>query len=367
MPVARRTLLLPLILLLLAWPAQAGRRQQDSVIVVMIDGLRWEEVFRGADPLLMNAEHGGVRDVEAATAAWWRDTPEARRQALLPFLWGTVAAQGQLIGNQDKGSTGHIRNGRNKSYPGYAELLSGYVDPQIVDNSRIDNPNQTVLEWLHRQPGFEGQVAAFTAWDVFPFIFHRARAGFLINAGFEPLELRRRQPELDTLNRLKADMTRIWPGEPLDALTAETALLYMRAEAPRVLFLSLGESDEWAHAGRYDLYLQAAWRADRSIQAVWEAAQAMPQYRGRTTLIVATDHGRGMPPTLWKSHGADNPGSESTWYGFLGPHTAPTGEWSGGPTVGQDQIAATIAALLGQDYNKAEPRAGLPVVEVLGR
>ena len=367
MSVAPRTLVLCLAWLLLTWPAQAGRRQQDSVIVVMIDGLRWEEVFRGADPLLMNAESGGVHELEATQAAWWRDTPEERRAALLPFLWGTVGVQGQLIGNQDKGSSGHIRNGRHKSYPGYSELLCGYVDPQIVDNSKIDNPNATVLEWLHQQPGLQGHVAAFGAWDVFPYIFNRGRAGFPINAGFEPLELRRRQPALDTLNRLKAEMTRIWPGEPLDALTAETALLYLREEAPRLLFLSLGESDEWGHAGRYDLYLQAAQRADRSIQTIWEAAQAMPQYRGRTTLIVATDHGRGAAPTLWKSHGADNPGSESTWYGFLGPRTAATGEWSGGPVVEQDQIAATIAALLGHDYNVAEPRAGLPVVQVLGR
>lgn len=38
---------------------------------------------------------------------------------------------------------------------------------------------------------------------------------------------------------------------------------------PRVLYLLLGAGDEWAHEGRYDLYLDATTRADRFIERIW--------------------------------------------------------------------------------------------------
>src|SRR5688500_9051044 len=75
-----------------------------SVIFVMTDGLRWQELFGGADQALMNKEHGGVANVEVLQRAYWRDTPAARREALMPFLWGVIAKQGQIYGNRALGS-----------------------------------------------------------------------------------------------------------------------------------------------------------------------------------------------------------------------------------------------------------------------
>ncbi len=54
------------------------------------------------------------------------------------------------------------------SYPGYSEILTGFVEPSITSNDKVPNPNVTVLEWLHRQPAFKEKVAAFGSWDVFP-------------------------------------------------------------------------------------------------------------------------------------------------------------------------------------------------------
>src|SRR6185503_18247213 len=78
-------------LLLLGALALPGERKTENVVLVTYDGLRWQEVFSGADEVLLTKENGGVRDVQAERKAFWRDTPEARREALLPFLWGTVA------------------------------------------------------------------------------------------------------------------------------------------------------------------------------------------------------------------------------------------------------------------------------------
>ena len=86
----------------------------------------------------------------------------------------------------------------------------------------------------------------------------------------------------------------------------------------------------------------------------------MPEYRGSTTLIFATDHGRGEGGEDWKGHGARLPDSKYNWMCFLGPDTRALGERSHTAPLTQNQIAATLATLLGEDY----PR-GKPIGEVL--
>src|SRR6185295_9079790 len=94
-----------------AWAASNALRTRH-VIFVMTDGLRWEEVFRGADADIMDAEHGGVADVPALKHDFWRDALEERRQVLMPFLWTTVARHGQIYGNRDGGSDALVTNGK---------------------------------------------------------------------------------------------------------------------------------------------------------------------------------------------------------------------------------------------------------------
>ena len=127
-----------------------------------------------------------------------------------------------MFGNQDKGSVVQVSNGKNFSYPGYAETLCGYADPWVDSNAKRPNPNRTVLEWLYRKPRFEGKIAAFGAWDVFPYIFNRERCGFYINAGYEPMLEGELTPRVALLNELKQEIPRHWNGEPFDALTFHT-------------------------------------------------------------------------------------------------------------------------------------------------
>ena len=105
--------------------AAAGRKT-ENVVLFMTDGLRWQEVFEGADEPLLTKENGGLKEkeVESFRKAYWRDTPEARREALLPFFWSVLARQGQVYGNPKKGSVAQVTNGMNFSYPGYNETLS---------------------------------------------------------------------------------------------------------------------------------------------------------------------------------------------------------------------------------------------------
>jgi hypothetical protein len=183
----------------------------ENVIVVMIDGMRWQEVFRGADPELIktlgpDALDGAKERTASAQQHYWRPTTTERRQALMPFLWSVVVAQGQIFGNRNLGSDSRVINGLNFSYPGYSETLTGVADPRAHSNDNIPNPNVTVFEWLNAKPAFTGKVAAFGAWEVFQGIFNQQRCGFVVNAGYDPLTAIPATPELALLNALKAEM-----------------------------------------------------------------------------------------------------------------------------------------------------------------
>src|SRR5207244_2367625 len=140
---------------------------------------------------------------------------------------------------------------------------------------------------------------------------------------------------------------------------------YLKRKQARVVFVGFGETDEWAHAGRYDLYLTAAHHVDDFIRRLWELTQSLPQYRDKTTFFVTADHGRGSGPTDWKNHGEKTVGSEGDWIAVIGPDTPPLGERTQTETHTQSQIAATIAALLGEDYHGAFPQSGEPIADIL--
>jgi hypothetical protein len=344
------------------WSADAVTR---NVILVMSDGLRWQEIFRGAEESLMDKPHGGVKDPDALRKAYWRETTEARREVLMPFVWSVMARQGQVWGNRQAGSEAWVTNGLNFSYPGYNETLTGAPDPRVKSNDKIPNPNVTVFEWLHGKPAYRGKVAAFGAWDVFPFIFNAQRAGFLVNAGYDPLTVPPVSPAIALLNRVKAE-TRVWGDEVYDSFLFHTAFEYATLHKPRVLFIGLGDTDDFAHEGRYDLYLDAAHRADAYLRELWDTVQGISEYRGKTALIFLPDHGRGEGPE-WKTHGEKVPDSKYIWMGFLGPEVRPLGERKGVSPVTQSQIAATLAAMLGEDYAGAVPKMGKPIGDVLRR
>lgn len=339
----------------------------ENVFLVLIDGMRWQEVFTGADETLLNKESGGVPNVEPVTKEFWRPTPDERRRTLMPFLWEVVARQGQIYGNRTKGSAAKVTNPHHFSYPGYSEMTVGFADARIDSNAKRPNPNATVFEWLHGRPGFSGRVAAFGAWDVVPYIVNRERCGFYVNGGFEPVTVGRISAEQKLLNQLKAEMTQPWSGEPYDAITFRAALEYVKANGPRAMWLTFGETDEWAHERRYDRYLGAARQTDSYLRTLWETLQSMRQYRGKTTLIVCVDHGRGRTGSDWTSHGSKFPGADEIWMCVLGPDTPALGERGNIATVTQSQVAATVAAAVGEDYHAAVPQSAPPLADAFRR
>jgi hypothetical protein len=308
----------------------------------------------------MEKDFGGVYNPQALQAKFADEDPVAARKKLMPFFWNTIAKEGQIFGSPEDNCTVLVKNGKYFSYPGYQELLSGFPDDSIDSNDKNLNPNKTVLEWLNGKEELKGKVAAFTSWDLFPYIINAERSGVYVNSGWDSFDFAPDSPLLKEVNRTMREIPHLWEYARFDYFTITGAIEYLRAKEPRVLYISFDETDDWCHAGRYDLYLESTNHTDGFIQSLWEFLQSSETYRGNTTLIITTDHGRGDGREGWKNHSVDLPGSERIWVAVLG---------SGVPALGvrkdleltQGQSAATVAALVGYDYAASDSRIAPPL------
>ena len=134
------------------------------LVIITYDGLRWQEVFSGADEELVgNPKY--AKDPEALKAKYWRETAEERRETLLPFLWSYVPQHGYMIGNRFKNSVVQVANKMNFSYPGYSEMFCGWADDERIDsNDPVPNPNVSVLEVVNADPRYKGKVMMYSSW-----------------------------------------------------------------------------------------------------------------------------------------------------------------------------------------------------------
>ncbi len=368
--------LLPILFAMALPTVVAARSPGPSVILVTVDGLRWQELFHGPEARLV-ADAEFTPDPDPIRTRYVDVADPAR--ALMPFLHDQVARQGVLVGDRKAGSCMRVTNPYWFSYPGYNEILTGRVDPGVDSNDKTPNPNVTVLEAVNRLPVFAGRVRAFGSWDVFPFIVNTERSGVPVNAGYAPLPDDGR-PETAMLNALMMTTPRQWDGVRLDAFTHQAALASLKHDRPRLLYVAYGETDDFAHDARYDRYLTSAERTDGFIGELWAAAQANPTYAGRTTLIVTTDHGRGhVHRRAWTAHGSSETwwdrvtgqdwgrDSDQTWLAVLGPDVRTDAGPNADACWGADQVAATALVALGLDPTAVLPTAGVPFDGLLPR
>lgn len=340
--------------------ADDKKPRTENVIVVTLDGFRWQEFFSGADDALMNKQFGGVRDLDGLKKRYVRATPEERRMAVLPFFWNTIAKEGQIFGDRSRKAPTRLTNGHKFSYPGYSEMFCGFADPAINTNNKKNNTNLSVLEFLHEKPAYKDRVAAFCTWDVFPFIFRSERNGLKVHTAWQAVNETALSERQRAMNDTLAKLPRYWPDNSFDVVAMEYAREHLLRHKPRVLFIGLGETDEWGHGRRYDLYLDAANNNDRFLADLWQLLQKMPEYKDKTSLLITTDHGRGDSRVDWTDHGKKVPSAEFIWIALIGPDTPPLGVRENIETT-QSQVAATIAHLLGEDFVAVSPKAAVPL------
>jgi hypothetical protein len=315
---------------------------EPNVVLITLDGFRWQELFKGPDSILLPGKN-----------IYWNSNTEERRKMLMPFVWSEIASNGQLIGNRTYNSRVDCDNPHWFSYPGYNEMLTGFIDRRIKSNGKITNPNMTVFEFISKREKYREKVAAFGTWGVFPYIFREDSSDVYVNAGDDVAtgDITEREKLLNELQGLLPNSV----TERHDVFTAFFAMEYMKREHPKAVFIGLDETDSYAHGGMYDQYLHAAHRSDDIIKRIWTYVQSDPHYKDNTTLIITTDHGRGRgyrhDKLNWRTHGRLAFGSGEVWVAAIGPGVAAFGESKSNEKYTLSQVASTIAAVLGMEYS----------------
>ena len=352
-----------LLISLVALHAFAAPKTQN-VVFITLDGVRTQDVFGGWDEIIAaHAANQPYSDIEVIRPRFNSATPQARREALMPVMWKDLVPRGVIFGNRDRGSAMRVENPHCISAPGYTEMLTGAPRAEVTGNDIRRYPYPTALELVARERRLPaGSVAQIGSWDGFASAAASQDGLILTTGGFDALPPRLSTPEIDTLVALRKDVLGLWEEGSEDVLTFRIAQNYLSVQKPRLLWIGLGNSDDWAHADRYDRYLVYLNRADRLIGELWSMLQSQEHYRGKTTLVITTDHGRGLQGKDWAEHDCSIPGAESVWALVVGPDTPATGEARDTGELHLGQIAATLlrffripASVLGPDARPALP------------
>jgi hypothetical protein len=247
------------------------------------------------------------------------------------------------------------------SLPGYREILTGRSGNGCVDNEcpSIDEP--TLLDELRLQDGPDANdVAVIASWEVITRAASIAPTSLALSAGRHGGAMR---AALAVSDAARADLDRgarasAWPGHGdyrPDALTAALALDVVAAQRPRVLWVALGDADEYAHRGDRDGYLAALAAADRFLGRLVDTVGL-----DHSLVIVTADHGRAAN---FRDHG-DAPESSAVWLVAAGAGIAHAGFARSGDRHRLADIAPTVRALLQLPADDS-PRAGRQIAELL--
>jgi hypothetical protein len=322
------------------------RPNGNNVFIITLDGFRWQEVFSGADKKIMN-DPDYTADASLAKKLFWDENKEQRREKLMPFFWNVIAHEGAIFGNRELGSKVNTKNIYSISYPGYNEIFTGTTDPFVSSNKKIRNKNVNLLEYLNHVPQYAGKIAAFTSWNLFPFILNAERSKLYINSGYSNDQMKDLTRTQEALQLLKQNPELEHKTTRNDMLTFLTAKDYIVKNLPKVVYIALGGTDESGHDKNYAQYLKEANQADRIIRELWNFTQQSPFYRNNTTFIITTDHGRGNSRNTWYKHGFFVSGSSQTWIAMIGNGIKAVGEYAGNSQLYQKHIAGTVGYLLG--------------------
>jgi hypothetical protein len=317
-----------------------------SVVLLALDGVRWQEVFQGVD-------------ASRATVGGGAAGVPGNAEALMPNLHGLVQNGGVLLGTPQSGIGVFASGPEFLSLPGYSEMLSGRRVTGCKDNGCGATTTTTLADEVAALPGVGvTEVAVVTSWpDIGRIAARRAdRVAMSTGRNGGPTrELFRGDP----VTRALVDDAAKSPAEPgvgdfrPDRLTARIALRYLETARPRFLFISLGEPDEYAHRGDYAGYLRAIRHADLTIGSISRALEEQSRQGRRTVLFVTADHGRAHD---FSNHGRAHPESARVWLLAWGTEVGgrrlePTGEHH------LADLAPTLRTLFGLTEDR-HPAAG---------
>jgi len=313
----------------LAAPHAGGGGQASPVILVTIDGVRYQEVFDGLDRRLAGP----------ATAGAPTD--------LMPRLRARAAREGLLTGDASRGDGFAVSAPSALSLPGYQVILAGQLGGGCQDNQCGRVVGETVLERARRELGLgHRDVAVFAGWPEIALAVEQEEGQVTVDVGLEPHPPW--SPPDETLQAIfraqRADRPP-WPHRR-DRYTWELAMQYLQRFRPRILYVGLGDPDEWGHLGNYGAYAAAVQELDARLEELFEALTTMGPYGAGASVLVTTDHGRGAGDE-WRHHGPGIAGSEHGWLFASTPFTRTTPAQAAKGQYDHGSVRPTMEALLG--------------------
>jgi len=343
-----------------------AQSKTENVILMTLDGARLQEMFGGLDAEIFRSADKNF-EKKATYKKFNAATAIERREKLLPFFWTELMENhGSIAGNRSLNSIVKTTNTHFFSYPGYSELVTGTARDSIIDTNEFgQNRWPSFLNFLQKKMRLtRDQAAAFGSWDAIELISTNDAKAFVVNSGPKGFDA----PGIDPVLNEAAALT-IGPAMSVrpDYFTYKFALDQMKKHHPRAMFISFGETDDWAHQRDYEKYLQSWHNTDAMLRGLWIFIQNDKQYRDKTTLIITIDHGRGNTGKDWSDHGSDVPEAQYIWMAFVGPEWSKRGEWKDSAEIYQNQVAATLTKLMGFDYSEQDVNAGRPINSLLLR
>jgi hypothetical protein len=310
------------------------------VILVVLDGVRWQEIFGGVDPVLAAKHHTG---------------PVVGARDLLPSLYAALDARGAAVGAPGYGII--TASGPNfVSMPGYTEIFGGRPPDACQDNECAGASVPTIVDALRDRSPREADVAVIASWAPIARAATRSPSRIVLSVGRESVQGAPFRND-DALRAIVEQGAHANPRPGHDSFrpdryTAELALRYLEAQRPAFLFVGLGEPDEYAHEDDYRGYLSSLRAADDFFGRLFAVLDRMGERGRRSLVLVTADHGRGRD---YRDHGAWMPESARVWLMAFG-----------GPVRARGFVQAPFARRLSDVAPTIRQVVGLPVYETVG-
>jgi hypothetical protein len=335
-------------------PTEEGAELADAtipVVLVVLDGVRWQEIFGGVDPVLAASHRAG---------------PVVSARSLLPSLYAALDARGAAVGAPGYGVIS--ASGPNfVSLPGYTEIFAGRAPTACQDNDCTGASGTTIVDALRDRARADSDVAVIASWAPIGRAATRAPSRIVLSAGRQSVEGAAFLEDEPSTRAVLDEGARADPRPGHDAFrpdryTAELALRYLETRRPSFLFVGLGEPDEYAHADDYRGYLASLRAADDFFGRLFAALDRMGE-RGRRSLVMVTaDHGRARD---YRDHGAGLPESARVWLLALGGPVHARGFVPAPRSRRLSDVAPTIRQVVGLPADETAG-AGTPIFELLG-
>ena len=201
---------------------------QPNVILLMLDGVRWQEFFHGPDPLI---------DPYVEGVSPFRPLLDFGRNS---FVYGDLK----------KGHVARVSNLPVLSLPAYQSIMAGKMTA-CRSNSCNRIEVETLQERLLRELSLKKtEVATVASWPKIALSAEKEEGRTFVNAGIQENLITGDDPATIALNEKQRKDTPPWDARK-DDYTFAQAMSVLKFQKPRFLFVSLNDADEFGHAGKY--------------------------------------------------------------------------------------------------------------------